>query len=197
MTERNPGEDEASDGRHDEQTGGQHESSGEPASGGEPESVPENDPWGDEKPSQDRKRFDARRDRTADATGNEDAPLSGLRADIEERRQQRQSSTPDVDEVFEEAGSAPVVDGEQIWEDLLAGHEEVPGLLAFGEAVEEGTSEDVTIIPNRVCHSCKHFGDPPELHCTHEGTTIRRMVDMDRYEVVECPVVKNRSDLQE
>lgn len=190
MTERNPSEDEASDGRHDEESGGASES------GREPEPVLENEPWGDEKPSQDRERFDARRDRKTDATGTEDAPLSGLRANIEERRQQRQTSTRDVDEVFEEAGSAPVVDGEQIWEDLLAGQEEAAGLLAFGEEVER-ESEDVCLIPNRVCHSCKHFGDPPELHCTHDGTTIRRMVDMDRYEVVECPVVKNRSDLQE
>ncbi len=125
-----------------------------------------------------------------------DAPLSGLRADIEERRQQRQSAAPDVDGVFEEAGSEPIVDGERVWEDLLDGQDAEAGVLAFGEPVE-GEGEDVTVIPSRVCHSCKHFGDPPELYCSHDGTTIRRMVDMDRYEVVDCPVVKNRSDLQD
>ena len=134
-------------------------------------------------------------DRDAEAPKRDDAPLAGLRADIEERRQRRQSSTQDVDEVFEEAGSEPVVDGEQVWEDLLAGQDGEAGVLAFGEPVD-GESADVTVIPSRVCHSCTHFGDPPELHCTHDGTTIRCMVDMDHYEVVDCPVVKNRSDLQ-
>lgn len=131
-------------------------------------------------------------------TGHE-APLSGLRANIEERRQQRrqrESSNPAVDEAFQEAVTDPVVDGEQVWEDLLTGQDEDAGVLAFGEQVES-ESADVRIIPNRVCHNCTHFGDPPELHCTHDGTTIRRMVDMDHYEVVECPVVKNRSDLQD
>lgn len=129
----------------------------------------------------------------------DDAPLSGLRANIEERRKRRQrgeSSTPDVDEVFEQASSEPVIDGDQVWEDLVSGQGEAAGVLAFGEPVE-GESEDVTVIPNSVCHSCTYFGEPPELHCTHEGTTIRRMVDMDHYEVVDCPVVKNRSDLQD
>ena len=135
-------------------------------------------------------------DSAATAPERDDAPLSGLRADIEERRQQRQSAAPDVDEVFEDAGSEPVVDGEQVWEDLLDDQDAEAGVLAFGEPVE-GEGEEVTVIPSRVCHSCKHFGDPPELHCSHDGTTIRRMVDMDRYEVVDCPVVKNRSDLQD
>ena len=134
-----------------------------------------------------------------DAQSGREAPLSGLRANIEERRQQRQqreSSNPAVDDAFQEAATDPVVDGEQVWEDLLAGQDEDAGVLAFGEQVES-ESADVRIIPNRVCHSCTHFGDPPELHCTHDGTTIRRMVDMAHYEVVECPVVKNRSDLTE
>lgn len=159
--------------------------------------TPRDQERGSQRPSRDGRPGERRDQESASSDADaDDAPLSGLRANIEERRQRRQSSTPDVDEVFEEASSEPVVDGEQVWEDLLEGQDDTAGVLAFGEPVE-GEPEDVTVIPNSVCHSCTYFGDPPELHCTHEGTTIRRMVDMDHYEVVDCPIVKNRSDLQE
>lgn len=146
--------------------------------------------------SDDADADDTPRDQESASPDSDDAPLSGLRADIEERRRRRASSTPDVDEVFEEASSEPVIDGEQVWKDLLEDSSEEAGVLAFGDPVED-EPEDVTVIPNSVCHSCTYFGDPPELHCTHEGTSIRKMVDMDHYEVVDCPIVKKRSDLQE
>lgn len=133
-----------------------------------------------------------------------DVPLSGLRADIEERRRERQESVPEPDEAFDEAVTEPLLDGEQVWEDLVSSQEDDAGTVAFGDQVEEPedplTEEpeaDVTIIQDSVCHNCKYFGEPPELHCTHDGTSIRRMVDMKRFEVVDCPVVKSRSDLRE
>jgi hypothetical protein len=118
-------------------------------------------------------------------------PLADLTRDIEERRRTRE--TPDVDEVFEPAGSEPVVDGEAVWEALVEDRDD-SGLVAFAETVED-ESAAVHVIPSSVCHGCPHFGDPPELHCVHEGTTIRRVVDMDHFEVVACPVVEQRSDL--
>jgi len=121
-------------------------------------------------------------------------PLSGLREDIEARRDRRANATPDAEDVFETGNDEPVLDGEQVWEDLLEGQADEAGMLAFGEQVEDETA-DVRIIPDRICHNCKYFADPPDLHCTHDGTEIRRVVDMDHYEVVDCPVVKHRSDL--
>lgn len=121
-------------------------------------------------------------------------PLSGLREDIEERRERRRDSAPAVEDVFESGSEEPVLDGEQVWEDLLAGQADEAGMLAFGEKVE-GETADVRIIPDRICHNCEYFADPPDLHCNHDGTEIRRLVDMEHYEVVDCPVVKHRSDL--
>lgn len=169
----------------DDTTGGRDDTRTPPVDGG-----------ADERPVE---RPESRRDQTSSSSPPDDAPLSGIRASIEERRERRQrreSSTPDVDEAFEEASSDPVLDGEQVWEDLLSGQDDAVDVLAFGDPVE-GESGDVTVIESSVCHSCKYFGEPPELHCTHEGTTIRKMVDMDHYEVVDCPVVKNRSDLRD
>lgn len=139
-------------------------------------------------------RFDLDRRRGREGEAEPRGPLSGLRADIEERRKERESEAPAVEDVFEKTAEEPMLDGEQIWEDLLESQDAEAAPFALGEAVE-GEAADVRVIESRICHSCKWFGEPPELHCTHDGTTIRRMVDMDHYEVEECPVVKNRSDL--
>ena len=52
-----------------------------------------------------------------------------------------------------------------------------------------GHDSDVRTIPKETCHSCPHFGDPPELHCTHEGTDILAMTDADHFRVADCPIV--------
>lgn len=48
---------------------------------------------------------------------------------------------------------------------------------------------EVRTIPKATCHGCPHFGDPPELACTHEGTDILAMVDSDHFRVADCPMV--------
>ncbi|WP_238398208.1 hypothetical protein [Halorussus salinus] len=48
---------------------------------------------------------------------------------------------------------------------------------------------DVRTIPKTTCHGCPHFGEPPELACTHEGTDILAMVDSDHFRVADCPMV--------
>lgn len=118
-------------------------------------------------------------------------PLSDLAADVRERRERE----PDEDfgELFSEV-EVGEVDGEAAWRELLMEDEGEP--LAIGERVETDEDRDVRVIENRTCHRCQYFGEPPELHCTHEGTEIRRVVDTDHYEVVDCPMVVDEEEFE-
>ncbi|GGN08139.1 prolipoprotein diacylglyceryl transferase [Halarchaeum nitratireducens] len=70
--------------------------------------------------------------------------------------------------------------------------------LTEGE-VDSADSEDVDgtvrVISDRTCHGCRFFADPPALECTHPGTEIRRVVDSERFEVVDCPMVVEDIDV--
>lgn len=118
------------------------------------------------------------------------APLSDLATGVRERETD-QERDDEFDDLFSEMDVADV-DGEQAWRDLLAEQEGEP--LAVGERVADEEDRDVRVIENRTCHNCQYFGEPPELHCTHEGTEIRRVVDTDHYEVVDCPMVVDEEE---
>jgi len=117
-------------------------------------------------------------------------PLSDLADDVRERRA-RPDNPSEFDDLFSEV-EVGEVDGEQAWRDLLAEEDGEP--LAFGERVESEEDRDIRVIENRTCHNCQYFGEPPELHCTHEDTEIRRVVDTDHYEVVDCPMVVDEEE---
>ncbi|QDX40616.1 hypothetical protein [Salarchaeum sp. JOR-1] len=118
------------------------------------------------------------------------APLSDLATGVRERESERESDG-EFDDLFSEVDVGEL-DGEQAWRDLLAEAEGEP--LAIGQQVESEEDRDVRVIENRTCHNCQYFGEPPELHCTHEGTEIRRVVDTDHYEVVDCPMVVDEEE---
>lgn len=62
------------------------------------------------------------------------------------------------------------------------------------DEIPEGT---VRVVSDRTCHGCRFFADPPDLACTHAGTEIRRVVDTDHFEVVNCPIVVDYIDVQD
>ena len=101
----------------------------------------------------------------------------------------------DFDEAFEDM-SVDEVARDDLWSRLeAAGDSDIPtrlGEVARGESsgvagVEPG--RDVRIIRKRICENCKYFSDPPEVHCTHDGTEILELTDVDHHMVVDCPVV--------
>lgn len=131
-------------------------------------------------------------------SATDDGPLGGLRRDIESRKGgdptsktgETSGTTGDVgtdDEHFAEMDVGDV-DTEEVWADLLFEDEETP-TGAFEAAEVEGEDRPGTVVSKSLCHRCQYFGDPPALHCTHEGTTIHELVDMDHYRVTECPMV--------
>lgn len=120
-----------------------------------------------------------------DAASRRDAPLADLAASVTE-----QPADDSFEELFEESGE-PVIDGEDVWNELL---EEDSEARVVAEVVETDLDRDVRIIESRLCHGCPYFATPPDVHCNHEGTEIREVVDTDHFEVADCPMVVDDLD---
>lgn len=123
----------------------------------------------------------------ADETAAESIPLSGLRDELD--RQGGDESLQEASETgtFVEESVEPV-DSDGIWADLLMEDENPEGQF---EPTEEVTGPDGTtqVISKRICERCPHLEQPPALECTHEGTTIHELVDVDHVRVSSCPMV--------
>jgi hypothetical protein len=116
-------------------------------------------------------------------------PLSELVSDIEERRNWKSEW---VDDAFEEVGVGDI-DTDELWADLMS---EDGGELVVSAPRETGWDDrDVRTIPKTTCHGCPHVGDPPKLRCTHDGTDILSMSDIDHFRVADCPMVADEDDL--
>ena len=121
----------------------------------------------------------------------EGIPLSELRDDVVE-----DADAPEtVGELFHEE-RVEEVDSESVWADLLMGSGETDAIFD-PTSVEAELGREFQVVPKTLCHRCEFFGDPPTLHCTHEGTTIHETVDMDHYRVSECPMVRSDDDSSE
>ncbi|KZN25722.1 hypothetical protein A4G99_04575 [Haladaptatus sp. R4] len=111
-------------------------------------------------------------------------PLGTLAAEVEERRNRRSEAVA-ADETFVEMDVGEV-DAEEVWADLLG--EDSGELVVAAPRVEED-DRDVRVVPKTTCQGCPHVADPPTLRCTHEGTDILSMDDMDHLRVADCPMV--------
>lgn len=107
----------------------------------------------------------------------------------------------DFDDMFTEM-DVPDVDEETVWEELTVdadGAETEAERILAGDATGEeiagepaGSDEETVVPKTRYCHRCKYFSAPPEVACTHPGTDIVEVVDLDRFRVRSCPVVERR-----
>ena len=124
-------------------------------------------------------------------------PLGDLRREVDSRTAPDDSDPGDaaVDDRFAEM-RVDDVDSEDLWADLFLDDGPTEGSFPPTATTHraEGTYHEVT---KRLCHRCEYFGDPPILHCTHEGTTIHELVDMDHYLVSDCPMVDTEGDPEE
>lgn len=122
-------------------------------------------------------------DRSGRTSTGQAGPLDELRSEVDERRDR----TDVTDDHFAEM-DVEDVDEEAVWADLLL--EDGPREGSFPPtATEEGNGGPTHVVTKQLCHRCEYFGDPPTLHCTHEGTEILELVDMDHYRVRDCPMV--------
>jgi len=113
-----------------------------------------------------------------------DAPLGDLAASIEAR----ETDTEPPEGVFSEE-EVPEIDADVVWERLEEGdHEPRP---------PSGPEPVVRVVDTgEYCEQCPFFSEPPDVHCTHEGTEIRELVDMDHFRVVDCPKVAENERLE-
>ena len=122
---------------------------------------------------------------------SDDEPLGDLRREVESRDDdEKRASVPG--DLFTEM-AVDEVDSEAVWTELLLEDGPEEGSFPVAERTE-GDDGTYQVVPKRLCHRCEHFGDPPTLHCTHEGTTIHELADMDHYRVTACPMVDPDAD---
>lgn len=140
----------------------------------------EDDEGGTDAPASETESADEESDASGATRQRVNEPLGDLARRINEEDRAALEATEDV---FEEVNVSDV-DVDSVWEELEA------GVGPSGEPLD--AEEDVRRISKSICHNCPHFGDPPELSCTHEGTTIREMPDNEHFVVVECPVVNDQ-----
>jgi len=142
------------------------------------------------------------RDRTGDArepVDRESTPRDGPLADVATQVDERRRRGRDTTDAFESV-DVDELDGEKLWERLADDDGSGPSVsVPAGESVEVddewGDDRDVRTIPKETCHGCPHFGDPPTLACTHEGTAILAMPDVDHFRVADCPVVVDDEEI--
>ncbi|WP_255195348.1 hypothetical protein [Halorarius litoreus] len=97
----------------------------------------------------------------------------------------------DVDDLFTEV-EVPDVDDEATWA-ALSEAESIETFSGGGERPDVETEPEEHIVPKRAyCEKCEHFSVPPETRCTNPGTEIRELVDMEHFQVANCPVVVQR-----
>lgn len=131
-------------------------------------------------------------DSAGDDRPSREGPLADVASEVDERRR-RTTGTADPFESVE----VDEVDGEQLWERLAEGEDriEISVPPAETEGDEDLDGRDVRTIPKTTCHGCPHFGEPPALACTHEGTDILEMPDSERFRVADCPMVVEEEKL--
>ena len=93
-----------------------------------------------------------------------------------------------VDSAFAEM-DVEQIDPETVWQELTSAQSRG----SVGD-VQDRTYAEVS--KHSYCEQCEHFSEPPEIHCTHEGTEIVEFLDMETVRVVDCPVVTEREKLE-
>ena len=149
-----------------------------------------------EDPHDDGRRADDPKDAAADADGETAAPLSDLAERVRRRREgagSRRRAAGDADDPFEalfREEPFEAVERRALWQSIEAQSAEGP--VATEDAPDE------YVVPKRsYCETCEHLSEPPEMRCTHPGTTIVEFADNDHLRVRNCPVVAERQLLGE
>lgn len=124
------------------------------------------------------------------AEGDGAAPLDDLAERIRSRRDGEPGGAPadaaDPGAVFR-VESYEAVDADDLWGALDA--------TPDAPRAEAGDGPAEHVVPKRsYCQRCPKgaFSPPPDVHCTHPGTTILEFADIDHVRVRNCPVAAER-----
>lgn len=132
----------------------------------------------------------------ADATSEpaDHAPFSSLAdrvgAAARERADRDAAEEGDTDawDLFDRE-SVTELDAARLWE-RLEHDDQAPTTDVQNRTIRE-------VSKRAYCENCEHFSDPPEVACTHEGTTILELTDLETFTVANCPVVAEEEALEE
>jgi hypothetical protein len=91
-----------------------------------------------------------------------------------------------LDDAFEQMDVGGPAE-EDVWESLDA-DAETDAFDGSASVPGEGDAEHV-VSKRTYCQQCPHFTSPPEVACTHEGTTIVEAVGFDEFRVRNCPMI--------
>lgn len=116
--------------------------------------------------------------------GDRDA-MTGMLGEVGERE-----GDPFDDEGLFEERDADDLDPDVVWKQL-----ESPDSGSEQEPREERTFAEVS--KHSYCEQCRYFSEPPDISCTHEGTSIVEFLDMETVRVVDCPIVAERRELDQ
>lgn len=122
-----------------------------------------------------------------------EGPLADVATEVDDRRQTREEASDPFESV--DVGK---LDGEKLWEQLAEGDDGATAAVPLEVTPEAEWDEEgrgVRTISKDTCHGCPHFGDPPKLACTHEGTDILAMTDSRHFRVADCPMVVEEEDV--
>lgn len=194
MSDEHPTDDEspeATDTETQDQEQEQTQSEEPPATESDRTISPDDKPGGEPMAEID-DQFSAIDPETADNEDSDDetsrdSPRQGPLKDIADSIDDRQRQSSETDRLFEEK-DIPEIDTDVVWEQL-----EQP------EPIEQFEEEpEVRVVDKKTyCETCEYFSSPPDMHCTHDGTEIRELVDFEHVEVVNCPIVKRNEELEQ
>jgi len=132
----------------------------------------------------DERAGDGDADGSGDGDGDREGPLGDLAAGVDERRQRRD----DADDELFESMDVGEVDEDALWEQVEA--EEPSVATPESRAIRE-------VDKRKYCAGCPYFSRPPEVRCEHDGTDILGQVDMETFEVADCPIVLEDERLED
>ncbi len=101
---------------------------------------------------------------------------------------QSEMDRPDTQEQLFEQADTPEIDTDTVWEQLEM--DQSPSTPAPDET-------EHVVEKRKYCDYCQYLSSPPEMHCTHEGTTIVELVDLDHVRVRDCPIVRQNEELDD
>ncbi|WP_336338145.1 hypothetical protein [Haloarcula brevis] len=78
------------------------------------------------------------------------------------------------------------IDADKVWAEIAEGDD--------GGTAPEGRYAEVS--KHRYCEQCEHFSEPPNAHCTNEGTELMEFLDMETVRLLDCPVVAENHDIE-
>jgi len=157
---------------------------------------------------------DSHQSHSPDALGPaSDSPDTDAESDVFDELDAEQPAAgdaPDAEEIFDEMDVSEV-DGEALWDELAGlasqaddtvavtaeptvegpdvGEPLGGGSLGSGSVAAGADSDEAVVDKRQYCQQCPYFSDPPDVACSHEGTSIVEVLIDGQFRLRGCPVV--------